>query len=180
MNQLWAGISGNKSFSVETRQVRRGIERFPGLTFGASRDRNGAARPAGLRIPDSILLGGASPPSLVRLGAGVLHDGLFEFHPGRLLGSMMLHGNLIHVAVNGLALHIAGGSLRGFMVQPGLMVLALSGVAGALASHFSGVLRFPSDSLGLFSVSSGCLADWFCKRRSRNCLAGSTVNFVAR
>ena len=30
----------------------------------------------------------------------------------------MLHGNLIHVAVNGLALHIAGGSLRGFMVQP--------------------------------------------------------------
>ena len=67
---------------VETRRVRRGIERFRASLL---------ARPVtatrvllvllGCAFLIQFLLGGASPPSLVRLGAGVLHDGLFEFHP---------------------------------------------------------------------------------------------------
>ena len=94
----------------DTRRVRRDIDRFRSQLL---------ARPVtatrsllvllALAFLGQFLLGGASPPSLVRLGAGVLHGGPFEFHPGRLLGSMLLHGNLLHVAVNALALHSAGG-----------------------------------------------------------------------
>ena len=145
----------------ETRLVRRGIEQFRASLL---------ARPVtatrtllvllACAFLIQFLLGGASPPSLVRLGAGVLHGGLFEFHPGRLLGSMMLHGNLIHVAVNGLALHIAGGLVeRLYGSARLLLVLALSGVAGALASHFSGSapfsVGFSGALFGLFGVLGG-------------------------
>ena len=70
----------------------------------------------------------------------------------------MLHGNLIHVVVNGLALHIAGGlveRLDGLSARL-LMVLALSGVAGALASHFSGSAPFSVGFSGaLFGLFGG-------------------------
>ena len=145
----------------DTRKVRRDIDSFRAQLL---------ARPVtatrsllvvlGLAFIAQFLLGGASPPSLVRLGAGVLHDGPFEFHPGRLLGSMLLHGNLIHVAVNGLALHIAGGLVeRLYGASRLLLVLALSGIAGAMASHFSGdapfSVGFSGALFGLFGVLGG-------------------------
>lgn len=154
-------VKRQQSILKETKRVRRDIDRFRTQLL---------ARPIhatrvllvllGLAFMIQFFLGGASPPSLVRLGAGVLHDGPFEFHPGRLLGSMLLHGNLIHVAVNGLALFIAGGLVeRLYGASRLLLVLAISGVAGALASHYSGTapfsVGFSGALFGLFGVLGG-------------------------
>ncbi len=145
----------------ETHKVQRGIQRFRSQLMG----RRVVATTIlmmvlGLAFLFQSLLGGASPPSLVRLGAGVLHDGPFAFHPGRILGSMLLHGNVIHIAVNALALYIAGGLVeRLYGSSRLLLTLAVSGAAGALASHFSGSapfsVGFSGALFGLFGVLGG-------------------------
>ena len=127
----------------DTRKVRRDIDSFLAQLLADQIATRSLLVVLGLAFIAQFLLGGASPPSLVSVRAGVLHDGPSEFHPGRLLGSMLLHGNLIHVAVNGLALHIAGGLVeRLYGASRLLLVLSLSGIAGAMASHFSGNAPF--------------------------------------
>lgn len=145
----------------ETHKVQRGIQRFRAQLMGRSVVATKLLLMVlGLAFLFQSLLGGASPPSLVRLGAGVVHDGPFPFHPGRILGSMLLHGNLIHIAVNALALYIAGGLVERLYGSTRLILtLALSGAAGALASHFSGSapfsVGFSGALFGLFGVLGG-------------------------
>ena len=77
--------------------------------------------------------GGSFIPTLVRMGANT--EASLHGEPWRLLASVLLHGNVLHIAMNAFVLYVLGAHLErilGWRRQ--LVLLVVSGLVGSLAS----------------------------------------------